>query len=247
MITAEQIRKDVVDQLYWDGRLEAAEVQVDVHDGEVILQGYVPSYAAHEAAEADALAVPGVLRVKNRTTIGRPPAGKEEEGPSDGQIAQSVNAVLSWNRSLSGSAIVARADDGVVTLEGSVDAYWKKQRAQEVAYEIIGVLSVMNEIAVVPSGDHTDQAIAENIRLAMERSSDVFPDLLTITVEDGDVQIKGEVPDWSGYYSVRHIAQYTAGVTNVAVDVHIRDRSMGIFPRGSQKAREGSLPVYGSE
>ncbi|MFW5774695.1 MAG: BON domain-containing protein [Chitinivibrionales bacterium] len=246
MIPAEQIRKDVVDQLYWDGRLEAADVQVDVHEGEVVLHGYVPSYTAHEAAEADALAVTGVLRVRNETKIGKPPS-QDEEGPSDGQITESVNAVLKWNQTLAGSHIVARADHGVVTLEGSVDAYWKRLRAQEVALEVIGVVSVLNEIAVVPSGDHTDETIAEHIRQAMERSADIFPALLTVTVEDGDVQISGEVPDWSGFYSARRIAQYTGGVTNVSVDVKIRDRSLGEYPKGSRKAREGSLPVYGSE
>ncbi len=247
MITAEQVRKDVVDQLYWDGRLEAADIQVSVSGGgEIVLEGFVPNYTAHEAAEADALAVPGVIRVSNRTKIGKPRA-PDEEGPSDGQIAESVNAVLQWNQSLSGSSIVARADDGVVTLEGNVDAYWKKQRAEEVSFEVRGVMSVFNEIAVVPSHDHTDETIAEHIRQAMERAADIFPDLITVKVEDGEVLIRGEVPDWSGYYSVRRIAQYTGGVTNVTVDVRIRDRTLGEIPRGSRNAREGSLPVYGSE
>lgn len=246
MITAEQIRKDVVDQLYWDGRLEAAQVQVSVHGGEVVLEGVVSSFTAHEAAEADALAVPGVLRVKNRTEIGGPP-NSDEEGPSNGAIAESVNAVVQWNQSLSGSSVEARADGGLVTLEGNVDAFWKKQRAEQIAYEVIGVRSVINEIAVVPSRDHTDELIAEHIRQAMERSGDIYPDLITVEVEDGDVRLTGEVPDWSGYYSMRRIAQYTGGVRSVAMDLRIRDRTLGEFPKGSSSAREGSMPVYGSE
>ena len=40
----ETIDKQVVDQLYWDSRVNASEVAVTVQNGKVTLHGTVPSY-----------------------------------------------------------------------------------------------------------------------------------------------------------------------------------------------------------
>ena len=54
----EQIKKAVVDMLYWDSRVDASDIHVEVTDGEVTLRGTVPSYATKEAALFDAWKIP---------------------------------------------------------------------------------------------------------------------------------------------------------------------------------------------
>ena len=43
--TDQQIKKNIVDQLYWDYRVDAAEVQVQVYGGEVTLTGQASGYS----------------------------------------------------------------------------------------------------------------------------------------------------------------------------------------------------------
>jgi hyperosmotically inducible protein len=52
--TEEQIKRDVVDQLYWDNRVDASDVTVEVSNGTVTLRGTVPTYFASTAALNDA-------------------------------------------------------------------------------------------------------------------------------------------------------------------------------------------------
>ena len=56
--TSEEIKKDVVDQLYWDNRIDASSVTVEVDGGRVKLKGTAPTYTAKEAARMDAWSGP---------------------------------------------------------------------------------------------------------------------------------------------------------------------------------------------
>ena len=69
----EKIKKDITDQLYWDDRVDAAEVDIHVSDGKVELSGTVPTFNALRAAEMDAYTVPGVKEVKNDLALKLPP------------------------------------------------------------------------------------------------------------------------------------------------------------------------------
>ncbi|MFO7783893.1 MAG: BON domain-containing protein [Thermodesulfobacteriota bacterium] len=64
--TDERIKKDVVDELYWDDRVNASEVYVEVSNGTVTLRGEVPTYFSKTAAHDDALEILGVVSVRNQ-------------------------------------------------------------------------------------------------------------------------------------------------------------------------------------
>jgi osmotically-inducible protein OsmY len=53
------LSKDVVDQLYWDSRVDSSEVKVEVSDGAVTLGGTLTSLSACFAAVEDAEDVAG--------------------------------------------------------------------------------------------------------------------------------------------------------------------------------------------
>jgi hypothetical protein len=83
----EDIKKDIVDALYWDRRVDASLVTVTVSDGNVMLGGSVPDRAALEAAEDDARVVGGkgrVQTVENRLRI-RKTAAMQPSRPSRDQ------------------------------------------------------------------------------------------------------------------------------------------------------------------
>jgi osmotically-inducible protein OsmY len=206
----EQIKKDVVDQLYWDSRVDASKVEVLVRDSTVVLSGTVPTLQARRAAQLDAYAVPGVQSVENNITVryGEPLPPSEE-------VEQRVRYVLAWNPDIDSTGIEVRADAGLVTLEGTVDAFWKKLHAADLAMSVGGVLDVVNKLAVVPTEDIVDESIAEDAVRALSRNALVDAEAVDVTVRNGFVTLEGTVPSWVARDVALDAAYYTPGVTGV--------------------------------
>lgn len=208
----EEIKKDVVDQLYWDGRVDASNVKVEVSDGEVVLTGTVTNYTAYQAACDDAWAMSGVALVRNDLVIKHPPGTKM---PSDEEIKNNIQNTLLWQPDIDSTNIEAAVNGGWVTLRGSVDAYWKKVRSEELVLSLNGVLGTTNELAVVPTHKHEDMAVAKDIEAAMDRNGDIEADLVDVKVENGTVTLTGSVRSLPAFRSAQRIAETTLGVLMV--------------------------------
>jgi osmotically-inducible protein OsmY len=70
--TDEEIRQMVADEFYRDGRVDPADIRVQVRKLRVTLTGTVPTHAALGAAEEDARAVVGVENVDCRLVVRQP-------------------------------------------------------------------------------------------------------------------------------------------------------------------------------
>ncbi len=209
---AEDIKKDVVDQLYWDGRVDASSVQVEVSDGTVVLSGTVSTLGARHAADEDAWLVEGVRAVDNGLAVEHP-AGVSV--PADDTIVSRVADTLLWHPDIDSSDITPAASKGVVTLKGSVGSFWQKMLAEELAGSLNGVLEVVNELAVVPSKGVTDQSIGRAIVGSLERNAYVDPEKVNVEVVDGVVTLSGAVPNLMAYRAAVDAARHTVGVINV--------------------------------
>ncbi len=74
------IREDVSERLMEHGDIDASDIEVEVHDGEVLYRGRVNSRYAKRAAEDAAYSVRGVRDVRNELHIGeREDAGRHRE------------------------------------------------------------------------------------------------------------------------------------------------------------------------
>ncbi|MDA8163534.1 MAG: BON domain-containing protein [Desulfobacteraceae bacterium] len=218
MTPDEQIRKQILDHLSWDARVHAAEVRVMCEGGRVVLAGSVPSHAGRWAAEQGAWGVPGVRMVHNRLAI-RYPA--EAEVPADDEIAINIRSKLLWNSDIDASNIEVAVAAGVATLEGTADSYWKKVKAEILAYDVIGVTQVENKLAVVPTRNIVDEAIGEDIVDALARSGAVDLEDIDVQVESGVVTLSGTVPDARALRIARDAAAHTAGVVDVKSELEI--------------------------
>ncbi|MCF8228469.1 MAG: BON domain-containing protein [Bacteroidales bacterium] len=69
MIKAEEIRKDVVDQIKQDERINLSDIEVIVMGGDVELNGTVEDFEQIEGAEAAAYKAQGVVTVINNLKI----------------------------------------------------------------------------------------------------------------------------------------------------------------------------------
>ncbi len=208
----EDIKKRVVDEIYWDNRVDASDIKVDVKGTVVTLSGTVPDRNAVDAAEADAWLARDVTDVINQIEIEHP---EEIVIPEDEKIADHLDQRLVWDTTIQSSKVDIDADSGVVTLEGTIDVYWKKTKIENIAYETLGVLEVINNIAVVPTDDYVDESIAQDITDALERR--LGPDAGSVDVEvvDGKVTLTGSVPDWASYRMALDSAEFTSGVVDV--------------------------------
>ena len=211
----ETIDKQVVDQLYWDARVNVSEVAVTVKNGRVTLKGTVPSYQAKIAGLDDAYYVRGVTHVDNQLKV------KHPNVPTDAKIKEYVENVLFWDLDLDSTKVEASVTGGVAKLTGTVGTYWEKYLAEEDAYRIGGVSDVTNELAIVLGGTWSDERVAKDIESALERNFLVEVNDVDVKVEGGTVTLSGEVPNWAARYAAYSCARYTSGVLEVVNNLTI--------------------------
>src|SRR6516164_7665721 len=161
----EEIQKSVLDELKWDGRVLATDVGVEVNKGVVTLTGSVESYAKRVAAQEAAHRVRGVLDVANDIQIRVP----ESSGRTDTEIAQAVRQALEWNVFVPQERIHSTVSKGLVTLTGTVDRWAQRDEAQHAVSTLLGVVSVINNIKVLPLEHPAPEKVRETIDQALAR------------------------------------------------------------------------------
>jgi osmotically-inducible protein OsmY len=215
----EETKKNIMDQFFWDSRLNVVDIKLEVNDGIVNLTGTVFDDEARRAAEEDAWRVKNVSFVNNQIMVG---ISDQLQRPTDREVQSRIKSMIEWNPNLSSEDINLGSTNGIVTLWGSVDSLWKKERASELSFNIKGVLGVINELVVTPTMKLEDEQIGKRIIENFERNS-IDIKQVNIRVEDGSVLISGQVPDWVGYRAAEKIAKQVKGVVNVINDLKIRN------------------------
>ncbi|NLG15903.1 MAG: BON domain-containing protein [Fibrobacter sp.] len=214
----EEIKKNIVDQLFWDSRIDASGISIEMRDGTVILSGTTPSYMARLAAEQDAWAVPGVNAVRNEVSV-RFPSGHIV--PSDGEIKGMVSNVLLWDSNIDNTDILVSVDNGKVTLDGTVPAFWQKIRAGEIILNVNGVVSVNNCLAVVSAQHYVDELIARDIEAAFDRHIEIDVNSIDVQVDNGKVILTGDVSGKAASEAAENIVRNTDGVIDVVNKIDI--------------------------
>jgi osmotically-inducible protein OsmY len=115
---------------------------------------------------------------------------------SDSQIQQDVINEMKWDPSISDSHISVTANDGIITMRGSVPHYFEKSQAENAAQRVSGVRAVVDEVDVniMGSYERSDEQIAEAALTAIDASYST-PKGLKVSVEKGWVTLKGEA-EW---------------------------------------------------
>jgi osmotically-inducible protein OsmY len=205
----EALRKRIIEQLQWDPRVSAKDVKITVDESTAILTGTVPSLRARIAATDAAYSVWGITAVRNHLRL----APLERIG--DPIIKLRVEDALKLDPYFDGTDIKVSVDMGVVTLRGTVNAFWKKGLAQTLVEADRDVVEVKNELAVVPTKRFTDELIAKDIMGTLERSASVKVEAVNVSVSGGRVALTGDVPSWTAKRAAQDAAWYTPGVIDV--------------------------------
>ena len=144
MTTAEDIRGAVNRALTSDPMIDSHDIEVDVLQSTVLLNGTVPSQAQAAEATAAASRVAGVADVYNLLEVALP----SDDYGNDAALAGFANQALAANPAVpAGVSAVAR--DGNITLTGAVRSDAEKAAAQETIASVGGVLLTVNHIVVL--------------------------------------------------------------------------------------------------
>ena len=116
---------------------------------------------------------------------------------TDKDLKQHVENALGWEPSVDATDIGVSAQDGVVTLRGTVRTYSEKVAAENAALRVFGAKAVANDLTIhLASGfERTDTDIAHAVLSALKWNVAVPEERITVTVKAGQVTLNGTV-DW---------------------------------------------------
>ncbi len=159
---------------------------------------------------------------------------------SNAELQKDVQNAISWEPSMHAAEIGVTAKDGVVTLSGTVNSYSKKLNAETAARRVEGVKAVAEDITIDYgySFKENDTELAKDILLAWRFNWQVPKDKIKVKVENGWVQLTGDV-NWkyqetAAIKSIDHLS----GIKGVSSLVKVKSQSKD---KVEQKAVEGAL------
>jgi osmotically-inducible protein OsmY len=135
---------------------------------------------------------------------------------SDYDLEANVSDELFWDPKVDNVAIAVSADDGKITLRGSVGSLREKREAQKAAQRVYGVTSVDNKLQVKLM--NTDKRLDADLRgdvLQALMLDGLVPSTIDAKVDDGFVTLTGSA-DWQ--YQ-RDEAEFVASNIVGALDV----------------------------
>jgi osmotically-inducible protein OsmY len=135
----------------------------------------------------------------------------------DDDVMANVNDELFWDPKVDSAAIAVSADDGTVTLRGTVASLREKREARKAAERVFGVNSVDNQLKVrlLDSQGRSDSDLRGFVLQALMLDS-LVPTTVDAKVTDGFVTLTGTV-DWQ--YQ-RDEADFVASTIVGALDVY---------------------------
>jgi osmotically-inducible protein OsmY len=111
---------------------------------------------------------------------------------SNDELVTYVNDELLWDPKVDSAAVAVSADDGAVTLRGTVGSFREKREAKNAAERVYGVTSVENELQVRLMNDskRSDADLRGDVLQALMLDT-LVPATVDAKIEDGFVTLTG--------------------------------------------------------
>jgi len=211
----QDIRGAVEAELRYDPLIDPADISVANINGDVALNGTVPSYPQYLEAAAAAQRVTGVKNVHNHLEV----VLSDDDYRDDAMLTTSANNALTLNITVP-DGVEATAVDGNVTLTGVV-AYGKQREAAELAVSgLTGVRNVRDDIDISNDADPVDVTVL--VQAALDRNALIADDSDVVADTKGNsVTLTGHVRTWAEHDAAVSAAWMADGVFEVRDDLAI--------------------------
>ena len=209
------VRAAVDKELEADPRVGSGQIKVGNIGGDVTLTGTVPSYPQYLQAAAATRRVAGVTGVHNHLEVALPQGDYRD----DVKLATAANNALAQDVTVPGS-VEATAEDGNLTLTGTVSYGTERAAAEAAVAGLIGVRIVENDIDIAYAADPVDVDL--HVREALDRSA-LVPDDSDVSADtkDGIITLTGHVRTRAEHDAVIDAAQRAIGVIDVRDNLQV--------------------------
>ena len=203
------IRAAVEAELKFDPRVDDADIHVANVNGDVALNGTVPSYPQYLEAAAATQRVSGVKNVYNHLQVVLPDADFRD----DATLTTAANNALAQNVTVP-HGVEATAEDGNLTLTGTVGYGVERTAAEQAVAGLTGVRNIRDEIEISYDVDPVDVDL--HVQEALARSALVPDDSdVSVVTKGGIITLTGHVHTWAEHDAVVNAASMALGVVDV--------------------------------
>ena len=209
------IRAAVEAELRFDPLIDPADIAVRNINGDVALNGTVPSYPQYLEAAAAAQRVGGVKNVHNHLEVVLPPGDYRD----DAMLTTAANNALAANITVP-DGVEATAYEGNVELTGTVKHGPQRAAAELAVAGLTGVRNVRDDIEIGYDADPAD--VAAGVQDALDRYALVADDSdVGVYTSGNTVTLTGHVRTWAEHDAVIGAAWMASGVSDVHDDLDI--------------------------
>jgi osmotically-inducible protein OsmY len=215
MGTTKDIRGAVEAELKFDPLVDDADIHVMNLNGDVALNGTVPTYPQYLEAAAAAQRVAGVKNVYNHLEVVLP----EADFRDDVMLTTAANNAIALNVTVPGG-VEATASDGNVTLTGTVSFGSERAAAERAVAGLSGVRNVRDDIEISYGTGPVDVDL--HVQEALARAALVPDDSdVQAAAKGSTIMLTGHVRTWAEHDAVVDAAWMARGVVDVSDDLAI--------------------------
>ncbi|GEP51068.1 tri-BON domain-containing protein [Flavobacterium noncentrifugens] len=174
------------------------------------------------------------------------------------ELQKDVQDAIKWEPLLHAAEIGVTAQDGIVTLSGDVDDYYKKTAAEDAAKRVKGVKGIIENIDITyeKSFKKSNRDIVLSAINALKESPVIPKDNIVVKLENAIITLEGQLPWHYQKQAATAAVIKLAGVVAVRNNILIKsDRDDGIekihlesaLARNSIFGKDIKVSVYGSK
>jgi len=215
MSQTKDIRDSVEQELIYDPLVDASDITVKNINGEFALNGTVPSYPQYLEAAAATRRVAAVKNAYNHLEVALPP-GDYRDDPT---LTTMANNALTLNITVP-DGVEATAENGNVTLTGTVKYGTERAAAEQAVAGLTGVRNIRNDIEISIDADPVDVTV--RVQDALDRYA-LIPDDSDVEVDTSGntVMLSGVVRTWAEHDAVADAAWMASGVYGVRDNLYV--------------------------
>jgi osmotically-inducible protein OsmY len=209
------IREAVEAELTFDPLVDDADIHVMNINGDVALNGTVPTYPQYLEAATATQRVSGVKNVYNHLQVVLPDADYRD----DAVLTTAANNALTLNVTVP-HGVEATASDGNLTLTGTVEYGAERAAAEQAVAGLTGVRNIRDDIEISYDADPADVDL--HVQEALGRSALVPDDSDVKAATAGNsITLTGHVRTWAEHDAVVGSAWMARGVIHVYDELQV--------------------------